>query len=152
MKLQGDIEHTTFADIIESSQIYYDPDPHKTVISEDIDLVNLYNEVPDQNCTENMSPWVLRFKLDPKKVLSRTLDMNQISNKLVSTFQDQIHVMHSDINDRNLIFRLRFRDLRDDMVEEEETLGPEHDTAVMFLKQLEDGIVGELTLKGIREI
>lgn len=76
MKLQGDIEHTTFADIIESSQIYYDPDPHKTVISEDLDLVNLYNEVPDQNSSDNMSPWVLRLKLDPKKVLSRTLDMN----------------------------------------------------------------------------
>lgn len=60
--------------------------------------------------------------------------------------------MHSDINDRNLIFRLRFRDLRDDILEDDDNPNPEQDTAVMFLKQLEDGIVGDLTLKGIREI
>jgi DNA-directed RNA polymerase II subunit RPB1 len=32
MELQGEIEHTTLADILESSQIYYDPDPFKTII------------------------------------------------------------------------------------------------------------------------
>jgi hypothetical protein len=37
---------------------------------------------------ESMSPWLLRLKLDPKKVASRTLDMTQINKKLVSTFQD----------------------------------------------------------------
>ena len=78
MKIQGEIEHTTFADILDSSQIYYDPDPAKTIISEDEQLVNLYNEVPDQDPGSGScnTPWVLRLKLDPKKIVSRTLDMN----------------------------------------------------------------------------
>ena len=32
MDVQGIIEHTTLFDVIESSQIYYDPDPQHTII------------------------------------------------------------------------------------------------------------------------
>lgn len=35
MKVQGLIEHTTLNDLIDSSQIYYDPDYTNTVIEED---------------------------------------------------------------------------------------------------------------------
>ena len=35
MKVQGLIEHTTLIDIVDSSQIYYDPDPKVTCIPED---------------------------------------------------------------------------------------------------------------------
>ena len=45
MKVQGLIEHTTMADLVDSSQIYYDPDPKKTCILDDTGLVELYNEV-----------------------------------------------------------------------------------------------------------
>lgn len=47
MKVQGEIEHTTLGHLIESSQIYYDPDPTMTIIKEDEKLVDLWNEVPD---------------------------------------------------------------------------------------------------------
>ena len=98
MKLQGDIEHSTLGDILDSSQIYYDPDPTKTIISEDERLVALYNEVPEmsRDSNEGLSPWVLRLKLEPKKVVSRTLDMDFINKRLIDTFQDQISIMHSD--------------------------------------------------------
>ena len=56
--------------------------------------------------------------------------------------------MHSDVNDERLVFRLRFKDLRDDP----EEAGPEADSAVNFLRQLEDGLLSDLTLKGFREI
>jgi hypothetical protein len=32
---------------VDSSQIFYDPDPTKTVVKDDKLLVALYNEVPD---------------------------------------------------------------------------------------------------------
>jgi DNA-directed RNA polymerase II subunit RPB1 len=46
MKIQSNIEHTTLADLLETCQIYYDPDPSKTVIPDDENLIELYNEVP----------------------------------------------------------------------------------------------------------
>ena len=45
MKVQGEIEHTTLIDLVDSSQIYFDPNPKTTVIQEDMQLVELYNEV-----------------------------------------------------------------------------------------------------------
>ena len=54
MKVQGDIEHTTLGDLIDSTQIYYDPDPNKSVVKEDEMLIALYNEVPISS-GQNMS-------------------------------------------------------------------------------------------------
>ena len=45
MKVQGLIEHTALIDLVDSSQIYYDPDPKVTCIADDMQLVELYNEV-----------------------------------------------------------------------------------------------------------
>jgi DNA-directed RNA polymerase II subunit RPB1 len=45
-KLGGLIEYTTLQHVVSSSQIFYDPDPKKTIIKADEDLVALYNEVP----------------------------------------------------------------------------------------------------------
>lgn len=35
MRVQGMIEHTTIDHILQDSQIYYDPDPKKSIIQED---------------------------------------------------------------------------------------------------------------------
>jgi len=40
------IEHTTLGHVVSSSAIYYDPNPEKTVVPDDLALVQLYNEVP----------------------------------------------------------------------------------------------------------
>jgi DNA-directed RNA polymerase II subunit RPB1 len=45
------IEHTTLSQIVKSSQIYYDPDETNTIIKEDEDLIQLYNEAPDEDNT-----------------------------------------------------------------------------------------------------
>jgi DNA-directed RNA polymerase II subunit RPB1 len=90
MKVQSNIEHTTLFDLIDSCQIYYDPDPTKTIIPEDESLIDLYNEIPinigSTTAQEINSPWLLRFKLDPKQVLTRMIDMESISRKLLETF------------------------------------------------------------------
>jgi DNA-directed RNA polymerase II subunit RPB1 len=69
MKVQSDIEFTTMADIVDRSQIFYDPNPKTTIISEDIPLVELYNEVTVATEIESInSPWLLRFELNQVKM------------------------------------------------------------------------------------
>ena len=64
--------------------------------------------------------------------------------------------MHSDSNDENLIFRLRFKDVREEPLppggRRHREEGFEEESAVLFLKEIEDGILNELTLKGLQEI
>lgn len=45
MRVQGLIEHTTIDDVLHSSQIFYDPDPKKTIIPADQGLIDLYNQI-----------------------------------------------------------------------------------------------------------
>jgi hypothetical protein len=61
--------------------------------------------------------------------------------------------MCSDINDENLVIRMRFHDVRDDQeIITAEHLSNDYETAVMFLKEIEDNLIHDLTLKGIKEI
>lgn len=51
------MEYTTLGHVVEASEIYYDPDPTKTIIEEDMDLVESYWEMPDEGIQiEKMSP------------------------------------------------------------------------------------------------
>ena len=141
----GTIEQTTLGDLVESSQVYYDPDPTKTVVEEDQALVSMYSEVvvPDENEGPDInSPWVLRLVLGHKKMLMKQIDMDFIEQKLIDNLGDLVQIMHSDANTRNHVLRIRFRGLRDE----------EGESAVQMIKECEYSILNEILLKGIPEI
>jgi DNA-directed RNA polymerase II subunit RPB1 len=65
------IEHATLGDVVTNSAIYYDPDPSKTIIQEDEEILRLYNEAifdDDDQDKQKLCPWVLRFELDDNKM------------------------------------------------------------------------------------
>ena len=80
MQVQGLIEHTTLMDLVDSSQIYYDPDPKQTYIQDDAQLVELYDQVqaPCEGDQQINSPWLLRFELNAAKMLSKQVEINFI--------------------------------------------------------------------------
>lgn len=115
-KFGGKIEHTTLAHVVKSAAIYYDPDPKNTIVRDDEELVNLYNEVPAENEAADSShrmPWLMRFVLDNEKINFKHLTMSKIERKLHEQFQDQFHMMVSDDNADNLVIRIRVKDLDD---------------------------------------
>ncbi len=73
-KLQTQIEHTTMMNVTVCSEIYYDPNPMKTIISEDELMVsihvNLYEQEYEANLN-NISPWILRIELDQNSLVDK---------------------------------------------------------------------------------
>jgi DNA-directed RNA polymerase II subunit RPB1 len=134
------IEHTTLGHVVSQSMIYYDPAPEKTVIPEDLPLVQLYNDVPTLEDTQSKpSPWLLRFELDKDKMVSKGLTMKKIDDKLSETFLEQISVMISDENSDKHIVRIRLNNIEDDNDE----------TVASYLKnEFEPLILHSLQLKG----
>ena len=59
--------------VVSQSGIYYDPNPEKTVISEDQSLVQIYNDVAelDEDMKEEVSPWLMRLELDKDKMVHK---------------------------------------------------------------------------------
>lgn len=142
-KFGGKIEHTCLSHVVKSTSIYYDPDPINTIIKEDEELLALYSDVPMiENSGVKKSPWVLRMVLDNEKMHFKDLSMNDIEIKLNENFGEQINIMHSDDNAEKLVLRLRIYDIEDD----------DDETVCMYLKEFEDKILNEVSLKGIHEI
>jgi len=149
-KLMSKIEHTTLNHIVKSSQIYYDPDPERTIIKDDEDLLQLYNLVPDYNDEQAMAgrrfpPWVVRFVFDQEKINTKHLKMDIIRKKIRDSFNDQIQIMASDDNAATQVMRLRVFDINDEDADDE-------DTACTYLKGFMDDLLNKLSLSGIPEI
>lgn len=86
-KLGGLIEYTTLQHVVSSSQIFYDPDPKKTIIKADEDLVALYNEVPVlEDNQEIVNPWVVRFELDNERMVHKDLSISAIDKMIHDSF------------------------------------------------------------------
>lgn len=118
-QIGSSIEFCTLQDVVASSQVFYDPNPQKTVIEADEALVSLYNEVPILNDNANkeeekISPWIVRFELDPERMVQKDLSINQINTKLDETFGEMIRVMHSDENAEKQVVRIRVVGLEDE--------------------------------------
>jgi DNA-directed RNA polymerase II subunit RPB1 len=142
----GQIEYTTLAHVVSNSSIHYDPDPKRTLIAKDADLVALYNDFysGEDQTDRHPSPWVLRLELDQEKMVQKDLSINQIDRTLHSIFMEEIKIQHSDDNSENLVMRLRFDNLEEEDDDEE--------TAAQKMNQVKETLLQDLTIKGFNSI
>ncbi|KAK9384066.1 DNA-directed RNA polymerase II subunit RPB1 [Kockiozyma suomiensis] len=147
--VQSAIEHTTLRTVTAATEIYYDPDPHTTVIEEDKDTVEAYFSIPDEQVEASIhkqSPWLLRFELDRAKMLDRQLTMSQVAEKIIQDFKEDLFVIWSEDNSEKLIIRCRV--LRDPKGIDEE-IETEEDA---MLKRIEAHMLESISLRGIEGI
>ena len=100
------LEYTTLRKVTANTTICYDPDPQNTIITEDREFVKVYYEMPDFD-TSTLSPWLLRLELDRKRMTDKKLTMEQIHEKIVATFGDDINCIFNDDNAEKLVMRIR---------------------------------------------
>jgi len=84
-KLQTKIEHTNTVHVTVRSEIYYDPDLKKTVITEDEEMVDIdyklkFSEEENIRVLSRYSPWMLRIELDPSLLIDKNVRFFIISN------------------------------------------------------------------------
>jgi DNA-directed RNA polymerase II subunit RPB1 len=142
------LEHCTLRKVTANTAIYYYPDPQETVISGDQEWVNTYYEMPDQDMT-NISQWLLRIKLDRKRMTDKTLTMEQISEKISQGFGDCLNVIFNNDNAEKLVLRIRTVDQTKSTTNNEDAIRMDNDT---FLRCLESSMLSDLTLQGIEAI
>lgn len=102
------------SDLVDRSQIFYDPDPKTTIIAEDLQLVELYNEVTVASEIESINtPWLLRFELNPVKMQNKQVKIDFLEEKLSENFnrkgeRPMMQIQCSDENADKLVLRVRF--------------------------------------------
>jgi len=139
------LTYTRLRDITASVEIFYDPTLDSTAIEEDLDFVEAFFAIPDEDIRlELHSPWLLRLELDRAKVLEGGYEMAQIVDAIARTVGKDVFVIHSEDNAEKLIIRIRVVAEKED----EELLGDED----MFLKRIEGTLLDQVELGGITGI
>lgn len=148
IKIMQQLEITRMKDILESTDIYWDP-PSTTGLNTGIEIddkmlevYRIFSELDIRQRSSN--PWVLRMKLNKKKMHNLGLTMMDIFIKIDITYHQTIDCIFSDDNADELIFRIRMTD------ESSKDIYP--DDSIAALKAIEFNLVNNVLLKGLKGI
>jgi len=83
VKLMNQLEFTTVKDLAKKSEIFYDPDPNKTIIEADEDLI--WGDESDSS-RRAWSPWLLRIEMEPPFLYRKGLKLRDITTKIENFF------------------------------------------------------------------
>ena len=133
--IMHDICIVRFKDIIDASQIVFDPNDN---LKDDVDFMKIHKEFETDQCVVS-SPWLLRITFNKAAVHKYHLSMSDIHQKLVEYYRDDtITCFFSDINAEHLVFRIKLKGDTNDVLTE--------------LKALEYNILEKITIKGVENI
>jgi DNA-directed RNA polymerase II subunit RPB1 len=150
------LEYTVLGDIVQMTEIYYDPDVRNTIVAKDMEFVKEFYETTDETVSElsRLSPWVLRIELDTKVVTDKKIQMTEIVREVNAEYGSDLNVIVTDDNADDLVVRIRIvndtpslQQLDEDgnpmMGDDDVEMGQEDD---VFLKRLEKVRRGETWL------
>lgn len=149
MKIMKQIEITYLVDILDNTEIYWDPPGTTgldTGLTEDNKILEIYRAFSTIECQKvrSQSPWVLRMKLNKVKMYRIGITMLDIYTKINNMYSQSIDCVFSDDNDRELIFRIRLtKDVLKDI---------DPDDAIAALKAMEYNLTHNVLLKGVKGI
>lgn len=145
-KLRSMVEHTTLRSVTETTEIYYDPDIQSTVIPSDVDMVESYFIIPEDNADDpnGQSKWLLRIVLGRRKLLDKGLTVQDVATKIKEAYTKDLAVIFSDNNADEQVIRIRF--MRDALHGKDDDDETEED---LTLKKLEAHMLDTMTLRGV---
>lgn len=150
----SELQHTTLRDVMQASEVYYDPNARSTVVSADTELVDEYFDA-DLDELPPLSPWLLRIELDPSILEDRNITMDNVQRKLEESFGQDVHIIRSEENYSTKVIRLRIvkeQDQKDGGEEPNAEFEDEEDSDDLFLRRIEAEILAHMTLGGMGSI
>jgi DNA-directed RNA polymerase II subunit RPB1 len=158
-QVASELQHTTLMDVTQSSEIYYDPQPDRTIVEADKELVEDFYELESDPNTGNLSPWLLRVELDPEMLVDRNISMDNVERMLGESFGADVHIIRSQDNARTKVVRMRI--VRESDMEKGDGSRLENgddvdledeDSDDMFLRRIESEILSQMSLGGVASI
>ncbi|XP_040371173.1 DNA-directed RNA polymerase II subunit RPB1 isoform X1 [Rosa chinensis] len=146
--VQCALEYTNLGSVTQATELWYDPDPMSTIIEEDLEFVQSYYEMPDEEVSaEKISPWLLRIEMNREMMVDKKLSMADIAEKINCEYSGKIQCIFNDDNSEKLILRIRL--MNEEAPHEEVNDQSEDD---VFLKMIESNMLTKMALQGIPEI
>jgi len=154
------LEHTKLASIVDSVQIYFDPDDENTLIKEDETMVAMFNEFEkqfigclDEGDDDEKSKWIIRMEMNIEEMFDRGITMDDVNFAIHNSYGKKINCVYSDYNSDKLIFRLRIDNLIGGKKKDKDKANSlDQSDEIYLLKNLQDDLLNKLILRGIKNI
>ena len=155
IQILNSIEITYIRDIAKATYIYFDPiqsdTQYDTGITEDLGIIDVYNEFSNilNKSEDSVSlPWIFKIEFDKRKMLNKNIKMSDIYNVVYTKINDSknkqdLTFFYSDDNAENLNFIVRMN------VASNEDTNCDEDDIICVIKNLENIILNEITIKGV---
>jgi DNA-directed RNA polymerase II subunit RPB1 len=160
-EIKYSLEYTSIRDIAKSISICFDPKPTDTLIDDDRTLISEYiqfNKImeecgantEDLSTGDEFSKWIIRIELSKEEMMDRNVTMDDIHFALTNSLKNQVECVFSDLNADNLIFRIRLVNSKALLASKKK--GLDQTDEIYMLKNLQDNILNNIILKGIKGI
>ena len=157
------LECTKLREIVESTEICFDPFDSTSNILDDKTLTDEYNEFEKMldDCdttydsdTKDKSKWIIRFTLNKIEMLDKNITMEDVHFALTSAYNN-ITCMYNDYNSDSLVFRIRINKSVQSNKKKKQKFVPnplDQSDEIYILKNLQDELLDSLMLRGVENI
>ncbi|RZD41126.1 MAG: hypothetical protein CXT73_05570 [Methanobacteriota archaeon] len=156
------IENTTLADLVDSIQIYFDPNDGNTQITEDAEMLEQYSEFEKMidDCNENTvdennrekSKWLVRMEMNAETMFEKNITMDDINFALKNSYNDDIHCIYNDYNSNKLVFRIRMNNVKPKMKRDTGVKPLDQSDEIYLLKKFQETLLSSINLRGVKNI
>ena len=157
------IEHTKLKEVVESVQIYFDPNDEDTSIMEDREMLSQYYEfekmlngydvVDPEEMAREKSKWIIRMVLDSETMLDKNITMDDVNFVLKNVYKDDVHCVYSDYNSDNLVFRIRLNNvLKKEKLKKMAPKSLDQSDEIYMLKNFQENLLNNIVLRGVKKI
>jgi DNA-directed RNA polymerase II subunit RPB1 len=138
-RLRQALQTTYLRQVVDKSEIYFDPDDFNTAIEEDREFVREFRAFRCK--TDKRNPWIVRLRLGRQSMMEHDITMSAILEALTRQYGRAVSCTFSDDNAAQLVFRLRLQPSlsdKDDLLTEVRAF----ETAMMDTLALKGGVLG----------
>tara|TARA_Y100000389_G_C17458394_1_gene519791 strand:- start:1443 stop:3458 length:2016 start_codon:yes stop_codon:yes gene_type:complete len=158
------IENTKLKDLVNSVQIYFDPDDGNTQIADDVEMMEQYYEFEnmvdecsgDNTNVDNRekSKWLLRMEMNDENMFEKNITMDDINFALKNSYGDDVHCVYNDYNSKKLVFRIRMNNVI--KKNKNNTSGVpqplDQSDEIYLLKNFQETLLNNIDLRGVSKI
>ena len=159
------LEHTKLEDLVNKTQICFDPDDSNTLIEEDKVLIDQYKSFESmvQDCLGDnalssetvTSKWIIRLEMNAESMLDKNITMDDINFTLNNVYEDQIQCIYSDYNSDNLVFRIRMKEVLKNNAKGKKKVNVnplDQSDQIYILKNFQEQLLSNIILRGVKKI
>ena len=151
------VEHTRLKNIVQSAEIYYDPNDMATLVTSDLKIMQDYKEfmgIIDEAFGEGdvkevcSNKWILRLTLDKSILLDNNITLEEIHYALKAVYAENISCFYNDLNDEEIVFRIRLMNLKG----KQKPAGLDEEDNIYAIKSFQENLLNNIVLRGINQI